>query len=205
ARDVLRHRLVQRQRANERIRERVRHAVRIEERRNLRLAAEAFDALRDVEHEVPALAGDEPLGERAHVTDSDAFVAERRERGGDRVDRLDRVELRDVGFGEAALEVVVLQVVRQADQHACGNVAPSVPSGSGYRHVSPLKLRSSRSLPSRPITASGNSAILPPPAGASTTYVGTAYPVVNPRKPRISSMPRSTLVLKWLEPRIGSH
>ena len=43
--------------------------VGLEQRRHLRLAAEARDALRDVEHEVPALARDEPGGERAHVAD----------------------------------------------------------------------------------------------------------------------------------------
>src|SRR5690606_38316837 len=137
--------------ADQRIRERVRDRVCVEQRRHLRLAAEAGDALADVEHEVPALAGDEPGRERADVADPDDLVAERLERARHRVDGRARIELGDLDLGEAGRAVVVLEIVREADPeptpagaapraggrrprcavHVTTLSAPSVPSGSG--------------------------------------------------------------------------
>ena len=127
ARHVLRHALVQRQCADERVRERVRDPVRLEQRRNLRLAAEAGDAFGDVEDEVPAPACDEPRGERAHVADALDLVAELRQAPGDRVDRRQGIELGDLVLGEPERQVVVLQIVGEPDPHV------AYPSGASER------------------------------------------------------------------------
>ncbi len=131
---------------------------------HLRLAAEAGDTLRDVEDEIPALARHEPRRERTNVADPLDGMAQRFERAGDRIDRGLRVELGHGVLAEAERQIVFFQIVGEPDPHVPPPVArdragygflPSLPSGSGYRHSVPRKLRSSRSSPSRPSTASG--------------------------------------------------
>jgi hypothetical protein len=90
---------VQRQRADERVGERIRDLVGLEERRHLRLAAEARHAFGDVEHEIAPPTGDELGRERAHVTDALDVVAGRSQGILERGDRRGGIELGDLVLG----------------------------------------------------------------------------------------------------------
>jgi hypothetical protein len=108
---------VQRQRANERVRERVRNLVCLEQRRNLRFAAEPGDTFGDVEDEIAAPSPNEPRCERAHMADSVDLVAELGQRAGDGVDRRNGIELGDLVLGMPEGQVIVLQIVGEPDPH----------------------------------------------------------------------------------------
>jgi hypothetical protein len=113
--DVLRHTLVQRQGAYERIGKDVRDGVSVQQCRHLRLAADAMHAFTDVEHEIPAFAGHEPARELSQVTDAYGLESECRKGVCDTVDRIDAVELRRLEFAVAFRQPVVPQIVGHAD------------------------------------------------------------------------------------------
>ena len=71
---------MQAEREHERIGEGVRDPVGVEQRRHLRLARDAVQALGDVEHEIPALARQQPRHQRGQLADPDRRVAELRKR-----------------------------------------------------------------------------------------------------------------------------
>src|SRR5664280_3443276 len=123
---AFRHRLVEGERAGERIGEGVRLVEQLAQRGHLRLARAPPDALADVEHEVPALAADQAAGEFAPAPDPLAAVPETGERLLEAGDGVKAVELEHVLRREPRREIVVLQVVGQADRetHASTRAPP---------------------------------------------------------------------------------
>jgi hypothetical protein len=117
AHDMLGHGLVQGERHHQRIGEGIGDVVGIEQRRHLGLAADALEALGDIEDEVPALAGDEPRRQLAHGADTLGGEAEPADRGVEGIDGLDAVELRRRLGAVARGQVMVAQIVGQADAH----------------------------------------------------------------------------------------
>ena len=87
AHDALGHALVQGERHDQRVGEGVRDAVGVEQRRHLGLAADAAQALGDVEDEIPAVAAGQPLRQPPDVADAIGRVAEAPDRRLDAVDR----------------------------------------------------------------------------------------------------------------------
>ena len=74
----LRHPLVEGEGEHQRIGKRIGNIIGVQERRDLRLAAETPEPLGDVEDEVPPLARDEPLRQRPDVADPVRLVTESR-------------------------------------------------------------------------------------------------------------------------------
>ena len=134
AHEPLRHRFVEGDRHGQRVREEIRLVEQLAQRRHLRLPRPSLHAFGDREHEVVALALGEARGKRLPAADTDRLATEGLERARERIDRLDRVELRDRLLGEAEGAIIVAQVVDEGDAHQDasphGRSAPTVPSGS---------------------------------------------------------------------------
>ena len=92
-------------------------AVGLEQRRHLRLAGDAADALAHVPDQRPAAAGGERRDQRPDAADALDLVAVAADGCLDRVDGFGDVELTRLLVGESLREVVVAQVVGEADAH----------------------------------------------------------------------------------------
>ena len=108
---------MQGQREHQRIGERVGDVVHVEDRRHLGLAGHAVQPLGDVEHQVPAVALGQPLDQPLGVADPVGPIAQFQQGRLDGLDRLRPIELGGFFLGVALGQVVVAQVVGQADVH----------------------------------------------------------------------------------------
>jgi len=136
AHDALGQALVQREAHDHRIGQGAGDAVALEQRRHLGLAPDAASALGDVEDEVPAFALGETRDQGLEAADAHCLVAERADRGLDRVDGVGPIELGRFLEAQPLREIVGAEVIgqadAQADQRSAGLPlsAPRVPSGS---------------------------------------------------------------------------
>ena len=113
----LRHSLVQGERKHQRIGKGVGDLPGVQEGRDLRLAAETPKPLGDIEDEIPAVARDEAPGQRPDVADPVRLVTERLQGILDRGDRPRMVELRRLFLRVAFGDVIIPEVVCDADLH----------------------------------------------------------------------------------------
>jgi len=114
---ALGHPLVQRQRQHQRIGKNIGDAPGIQQGRDLRLPAEPPQALGNVEDDVPSFACNQPPGKCADVTDPVCFVAERPQRLLDRGNRMRMIEFSRFFLAVPLGEVILPQVVCDADLH----------------------------------------------------------------------------------------
>jgi hypothetical protein len=117
AHETLGHRLVERSRHCEGVGEQVGLVEQLAERRHLSLTRPALHPFGDGEHEIEALAGDQPCGKCLPAADTHRLAAERLERVRQRVDGSDRVELGHLLLGEAKRAIIVAQIVDECDTH----------------------------------------------------------------------------------------
>ena len=113
----LRHALVQRQGQHQGVGKRVGDLVQVEDGGHLGLAGDAVQPLGDVEHQVPAVAGGQPLDQLPPVADAVGLVAQRFQGGLDGLDGGRLVEFRRFLFAIAGGQVIGPQVVGQTDMH----------------------------------------------------------------------------------------
>ncbi len=124
------HALVQRQAHDQGIRKGIGDSIEVEQRRHLRLAADAVHALGDVEDQVPAPARHEGLCEPAAVADAFGPVPQRPEGRRDGDDRIVAVEFRRLFFGKPLRQVFRAKVVRQSDRHGHRSGSPRKAGGA---------------------------------------------------------------------------
>ena len=114
---MLREPFVQSQRKGDTVGEGVRNLKRIEERRHLRFAGKAEQALGVVEHHVPPIARGQTGGQALDVSDTGDGVSQRLQCCLDGVDRFGGIEFGRLFFGVPLAQVVVAEVVGESDSH----------------------------------------------------------------------------------------
>ena len=127
---------MQGQAEHERVGEGVGDPVQVEQGRHLGLAADAVHPLGDVEHQVPAAAGDQGRGQLAAVADPLGLVAEFSQGSFDGVDGRLLVELGGLLLGIALGQVGGTQVIGQADGQGHGH-SPGDADGIGCGRSAP--------------------------------------------------------------------
>ncbi len=128
AQDALGHALVQGQGQHQGIAEGVGDAVHVQQGGHLGLAPDARQPLGDVEDQVPAVARHQPRGQRPGMADAVRLVAQAPQGALELLDGGEAVELGRLLLAVAHGQVVVPQVVGQADPH---RATPRLGWGSG--------------------------------------------------------------------------
>ena len=103
--------------SHQRVGKRVGDLVEVEHGRHLGLAGQAVQPLGDIEDQVPAVAGGQPLDQLPPVADAIGLVAERFQGGLDALDGGGLVEFGRFLFAIAGGQVIGPQVVGQANTH----------------------------------------------------------------------------------------